>query len=944
MSFYSIFCSLCLNIKMNKILFKSLLFTTLFIVSISNFSFAQSTGSISGKITDKSTNDALIGANVLILGTTIGASSDIDGFFSIRGLDPGSYSIRISYISYQSLVIENVEVKSGQNTQLNTSLAPTSTELDEVVVTAEVLRNTEAAVLKILQRSEGIVDGVSSELISKNNSSDGADILKRMTGVTIAEGKFSYIRGVSDRYNNTLLNGAYLPSTDPEKKSFSYDIFPASLIENVVTAKTFTPDKPADFSGGLVQISTIEFPNKFTLDVSTSADYKTNTTGSAFSSYSGGGKDYLGYDDGSRSLPSIIEDKKVLRGNYSITELSEIGRSFRNNWNTSSANAPINGSMKITLGDKFNLGNDVLGYIASVTYSNSYETKEIEKSAHTFEGARYNYSGNVFSRNVMLSGLLNFSFKFSETNKISFKNVFNQNADDEVTQYEGPYRYADQYRQNTAIRFISRSLYSSQLIGEHVFGLFNGLNVDWHFNYANSKRNEPDARRYIYSRLLDDPEAPLRFQLDQSLATRYFGELDDDNFGAATDLTLRLFENPDLPRFKFGYYHDRKQRDFDARLFGFRNNPGGNFMVKDSILRGPVDGIFREENFGPNFIEVIEITKLSDSYDSKQTIHAAYLMTDFRLFERLRVVTGARYENSNQIMNSLSDAGDDADVNESYKDFLPSVNLTYSPIESINLRLAYSTTLARPEFRELASFTYFDFVANELVIGNPLLKRSLINNYDFRFEKFGGPGELYALGIFYKKFKNPIEQVLIASSAFEPIRSYRNAESAETYGIEVEVRKSLGFIFEDLKSLSFVGNVTLMKSEIDFQQTNGNGNGESFQKTSRPLQGQSEYILNFGLYYDNSDLGFNSSIVYNKVGQQINKVGFGGLGDVVEMPRDLIDFSVSKKLFTHFTLKLTIKDILNQDKNFIQRAPGGDKPYEVYRTGRSFGLGLSYQL
>lgn len=947
MSLYTIFHSLCLNKKMftkksiNNFLAVSAI-TVLFSINL----FPQSTGSISGKITDKNTNEVLIGANVLIMGTTSGASTDLDGKFLIRGLTPGKYSVRISYISYQTITIENLDVKENQTYELNISLASASTELDEVLVTAEALRNTEASVLKIVQRSEGIVDGVSSELISKNNSSDGSDVLKRMTGVTIVEGKFSYIRGVSDRYNNTLLNGAYLPSTDPEKKSFSYDIFPASLIENIVTAKTFTPDKPADFSGGLVQISTIEFPNKFTLDVSSSADYKVNTSSSPFSSYSGGGKDFLGYDDGSRSIPSIITDQKVLRGNYTAAELIEIGQSFKNNWNTSLSNAPVNSGLKITLGDRFNFGNDVLGYIASLTYSNSYETKEIEKSAYTFEGARYNYLGNVYSRNVMLSGLLNFSYKFSGTNKLNFKNVFNQNADDEVTQYEGPYRYADQYRQNTAIRYISRSLYSTQFIGEHLIGLLNGLNVEWHVNYANSKRNEPDARRYIYSRLLDDPEAPLRFQLDQSLATRYYGSLDDNNYGAASDFTLRLFENPDLPKVKFGYYFDQKEREFDARLFGFRNNPGGNFLVKDSVLRGPIEGIFLEENFGLNFIEAVEITKPSDSYDSKQSIHAGYLMTDFRFLDYFRIVTGVRYENSKQIMNSFADTGDDADVDENYTDFLPSVNVTYSPLDLINIRIAFSKTLARPEFRELASFTYFDFVANELVIGNPSLKRSLINNYDFRFEVFPGAGELYAFGLFYKKFTNPIEQVLIASSSFEPIRSYRNANTANTYGVEIEVRKSLEFIYQYLNEFSFVGNITLMKSEISFENVNGdkNGNGNSFQQDNRPLQGQAEFILNFGLYYDNLDLGLNSSLVYHKVGQQINKVGFGGIGDVLEMPRDLLDFSISKKLFTHFSLKLTVKDILNQDKYFIQRAPGGDKPYEIYRLGRSFGIGLSYQL
>ncbi|MCK7524387.1 MAG: hypothetical protein MZV64_45530 [Ignavibacteriales bacterium] len=253
----------------------------------------------------------------------------------------------------------------------------------------------------------------------------------------------------------------------------------------------------------------------------------------------------------------------------------------------------------------------------------------------------------------MLSGLFNVSYKFSGTNKISFKNIYNQNADDEVTLYEGLYRGADQYRQNTTFRYVSRSLFSTQLIGEHNFNIFNSLGFDWHLNYANSKRNEPDARRYIYSRQIDDPEAPLRFQLDQSLATRYYGNLDDNNFGAVGNFSIRLFDNPDLPILKFGYAYDEKQREFDARLFGFRNNAGGNFIAEDSILQRPVQEIFSSENFSNTFIETVEVTKPSDSYDAKQSINAAYLMLDTRILERIRLVAGARIENSTQTLERI---------------------------------------------------------------------------------------------------------------------------------------------------------------------------------------------------------------------------------------------------------------------------------------------------
>lgn len=913
-----------------------ILIVLLFLYSLiyCGIAYAQGKVSIIGKVTDKSNNEELIGANVLVVGTTSGSSTDIDGNYSIKNLNPGSYSLKISYVSYQSMVIEKVEVKSGEVTTLNISLTPASTELEEVVVTAEALKNTEANVLKIQKNSSNIMDGVSAELIKKNNSSDGTDILKRMTGVTISDGKYAFIRGVSDRYNNTMLNGANLPSTDPEKKSFSYDLFPASLIENVITAKTFTPDKPADFSGGLVQINTIEFPSRFIFDFSAAAGYNTLTTGKNFVTYRGGEKDFLGFDDGTRDMPDIITSTKVARGNYTDAELTEITQSFGNDWKTSSKNAPINGSLKFDVGNKIEVGEgNVFGYIGSLTYSNKSEMKELEKNFYDFSGARYNYKGFSYDNSVMWGGLLNLSYKFDRTNKISLKNVYNQNANDVSTLYEGDYRYADQYRDITSFNYVSRSLFSNQLIGQHQFSsVLHGLGVDWNLSYSRSKRDEPDGRRYIYGRNLEDPSEPLRFQLDQSLVTRYYGELDDQNYSGNFDMGFQIFENPELPKIKVGYFHDYKDRDFSARTFGFRNIAGGNFQYEDSVLQGSVENIFIDQNINNRFIQVTEVTKPSDSYTSSQIINAGYMMADATAFQRLKITVGARYENSNQKMTSLSNTGESINVDETYQDILPSVNLSYGLNDWINLRGAYSITLARPEFRELAPFTYFDFIDNELIQGNPELKRTLVNNYDLRVEMYPAPGELLAISFFYKRFRDPIEEILQAS-ANEPIRSFENAKLATNYGIEIELRKSLEFI---MPNFSFVGNVSLISSNVELQK-------EGFQEGERALQGQAPYIFNLGLYYDNLELGLNSSIVYNKVGERIAKVGSKDLGNILERPVDLIDFSISKNLLSSLIFKFTVRDILNQDRTWIQQSPIGDKVSEVEKVGREVSVGLSYK-
>jgi outer membrane receptor protein involved in Fe transport len=909
----------------------------LLFITARSITIAQTKGSISGKITDKATNEELIGASVLIVGTTTGASTDLDGTFTLKSLEAGTYQLRVSYISYQTTVVSKVIVNAGQSTVVNIQLDPATTELNEVVVSAEALKTTEASVLNIQRNSLNIVDGQSAELINKNNSSDGADVLKRMTGITIADSKYAFIRGVGDRYNNTMLNGSNLPSTDPEKRTFAYDLFPASLMENVLTSKTFIADKPADFTGGLVEINTIEFPAKFIFDLSLSSAYNSNTTFKSFNSYNGGNKDFLGIDDGTRDLPSNISDLRVSKANYTTEQLQKIGLSFKDNWQTKSLNAPLNTGFRINLGNQMSFDESQLGYIASLTYSNSAENKALEQSSYTFEGPRFLYNGSVNSVNVNWGALLNISYKQGKDHKISLKNVFNNTSDDETTVYEGLYNYTQQTRRTTALRFVSRSLQSHQLIGEHHFDFLRSLKVDWNLNYAKSERNEPDARRYIYARGSEDYDQPFRFLLDQSISTRYFGNLDDKSYGGSFNFKIKPFSDASLPSFKFGAMLDKKERVFDARIFGFRNIPGGSFIEEDKILQQSIDKIFAPENINPQFIEVIEITQPTDSYKSNQTITAGYGMFDFQPFSNVKIIAGLRYENSIQNLFSKSRTGEPVEVHTNYNDLFPSLNLTWEAAKDVNLRLAYSRTTARPEFREIAPFTYFDFVQNELVIGNTELKRSIITNYDARVEYYPAPKELLAVSAYYKKFTDPIEQVLLSSSSFEPLRSYENAKSANNFGVEFEARKSFEFISASLTDFSFIGNLALIDSQIELKD-----NG--FQQSERPLQGQADFILNAGLYYETLSGDFSASVIYNKVGEKIAKVGFGGLGDVVEVPRDQIDLSVSKKIFDMLNIKLVVKDLFEQDYKFIQKTPDGDKVSELSKKGSTISVSLSYKL
>ena len=917
---------------------------TVFFIIVFGFGslFSQNKGSIGGKITDKSNNEELISASVLITGTTMGATSDLDGTYSIRVLKPGKYSLKFSYISYQSSLVENVVVEEGKETRINIQLEPETKEMNEVVVSADVLKATEAAMLNIQKKSIGIVDGVSAELIKKNNSSDGTDILKRMTGVTISEGKYAYIRGVSDRYNSTMLNGANLPSTDPEKKSVSYDLFPSSLIENVITSKSATPDKPADFSGGLVQINTVEFPSNSLIEFSMGSSYNTLSTKRDMLTYASGKYDFLGIDDGSRNLPSTVPSEHVNSSLGSKT-IQEIGRSFKNDWGTQKGKMPFNSNFKLSIGDSYEIGEEgKLGFIGSLSYSSTNELRKYERKYFNYSGTWYDYTGSDYLNNILWGALFNASYKFGGNNKISFKNIYNQNTDNNVVTTKGSHFYVPEYREATSLQFTERSLYSTQLIGEHVVTSLNNSLFNWNVNYANSERKEPDSRKYWYSRELDAPESDLRFSMNQATATRFFSDLKDKSYGFSGDFLIKPFEEPSMPNFKIGYLQNKKDRDYAPRIFGFDfNQRKTSINLRDSIFSLPVEDIFQPENINPNFIYLVEVSNPSDKYNATERVQSTYAMFNATLLSDIKLTGGFRYEYSKVKLSYIDPQSysKTLTVEHKYNDLLPSLNLTYKFNENINFRGAYGKTVARPELRELAVSGYYDFLTDDYVFGNPELVRTVVDNYDLRFEFYPNPTELFAANLFYKHFNKPIEVIGINTSSKS--RSWKNADNAVSYGIELEARKNLAFIWDTFRPLSLNSNISLIKSEVDLG-TASLGQAGTVQK--RPLQGQADYVLNIGLYYDLYESGLTANLVYNKVGQKIVEVGVDQTGDILSRPRDQIDFNISQKLFNNFTVKFAVKDLLAQEEVTIQRTLDGDKVADNIKRGRNISLGISYQL
>lgn len=928
--------------RFQKIIQGMFLILTVFTTASSFQIYGQAAGSISGKVIDKNSNDVLIGASVSVQGTTLGATTDLEGEFIIRNVRPGTYSLRFSYVSYRNIVIENVKVESGKNQVVDCPMLPTSIQLQEVVIQSDMIKASEGELLSIQRNSINLVDGMSSELIKKNNSSDGTDILKRMTGVTIADGKYAFIRGVSDRYNSTMLNGANLPGTDPEKKSVSYDLFPSALIENIITNKTASPDKRADFSGGLVQIKTIDFPSSLFYEFGAGSSYNSISNLKSGLTYDGGKYDFIGIDDGVRDLPSIVSGQHI-NNSLSQSTIQEMGRAFPNNWDTKSTKTPLGSNFKFSLGNSIQAGEGTLGYIGSVSYSNSTEVKDYERNYYNYDGPWYNYSGKDYSTKVLWGGLLNLSYKISPEHKISFKNLYNQNTDNLVLSSAGEHYYVPEYRKATVLQFLERSLLSSQLVGEDVFSFLNQTILNWNINYSQSTRKEPDTRKYWYSKEIGSPDTDLRFAMNQATATRFYSDLKDDIYGLSFDLTLKPFEDPLMPSFKTGLMLDKKNRNYEPRTFGYDFNQRKTpIELRDSILKGDVNGIFAPENINPNFIYIVEVSNPPDKYTAEENVLGAYFMMNLNFFDIWNISGGVRYENSATELSYIdpNDYTKSLVISPSYSDLLPSINSTIRFGGGFNVKGAYSKTLARPELRELAHSGYYDFLTDDYVYGNPNLIRTVIDNYDIRVEYYPTPLELYSLGFFYKNFDKPIE--IIGTNASGKTRTWKNADNAKTLGLEMEIRKNLSFLGDVLRPLSIVSNVSIMKSEVDLGQQSV-AQAELEQK--RALQGQAEYIINLGLYYDDYESGLISSLVYNKVGSKILSVGVDKSGDIIDKPRDIIDFMVSKKIFDNLTLKFAVKDILSQDQITIQKTfLQGDRTADLIKRATTFSFGFTYRI
>jgi TonB-dependent receptor len=901
---------------------------------------AQSGGKIAGKIIDQKTSETLIGATIAVQGSNKGAAANIDGRYVINDLKPGTYTVIVKYIGYQTKEISDVQVTAGAVTNLDIVMQQAvSQSLNEVVIKATYRQASIASLYAIQKNSVSISDGISAELIKKSPDRSTSDVLKRVSGATIQDNKFVVVRGLSDRYNSASLDGTSLPSTEPNRKAFSFDIVPANLIDNIIISKTATPDVPGDFAGGNIQVLTKDIPDQNFITIGLGYSYNTQSTFKDFKSGYRNVSDYFGFDGGARSLVSNFPTTSQVVGPPRLTATQNLQtiRSLNNDFNIYSQNAFLGQSYQFTLGNVKEIGakKNRFGTTIALTYRNAETT--IPGLIRKFDN--YNYTEDQYKFATNIGALANFAYSFGN-NKITFKNLYNRIFEDQFTYRTGSNTSSSSYNNRFyAFDLIQKALLKSTLEGDHKVGA--NAKFNWNLGYSNVLNDQPDQRKINYVQTsANDPFVASITSLGKENA-RFFSKLNENIYSGKADfkLPVKLFKQ--TSNLKVGVSSQYRDRTFDARFLGVTLIDA----TSDIRLR-PIQTLFGPNAIASGAFQLDEIPNPNDRYTAHSFTNSAYVMMDNKLSDKIREVYGLRVEKFDLSL-STKDADQKqprAELNNT--DFLPSVNFTYSLTPKANLRASYYRTLARPEFRELAPFAYYDYELLATQIGNPNLKRTLIDNADLRYEFYPSAGQIFSFSVFYKKFYNAIEPSIDDVNSSTTI-SYFNAKSAYVYGIEMEARKNLDFLGDGgfYKNSTVYANLALTKSQIQ-----NPGNPQLLEQT-RPLVGQSPYVINAGFQHTAFDNSLSLNILYNKLGRRIFYAGGERFPSIYENPRDVVDFQIGYKILKKKgEIKLNGSDLFNQkntfyydyDKSKTYTPNSTDQTFKRYAAGATYSIVFNY--
>ncbi|MEI6751565.1 MAG: TonB-dependent receptor [Paludibacter sp.] len=909
---------------------KKLLISLLLVVCVAN-AFGQN--SIQGVVTDAETGESIIGCNILLQGTSIATITDMKGEYTLKNIPNGTYNVIFSFISYEKKLQKVVLSKANLINTNNIVLKPSSTQIKDVVVTATRRTDTELSLLMSNKASALTVNGISSQQITKSQDKDASEVIRRIPGVSIRDGKFVIVRGLTERYNSVWLNGATTPSSESDVRAFSFDVIPSGQIDNILIYKTAAPELPADFAGAMINVKTKSLIDKNSITFSYSYGNHQGTTGNEFFTYQGGKTDWLGYDDGTRSIPSSTPTTEDFRALFNqtdaakIAQINTISKSFNTIITPISTLAVPDADFQLGINKRFTVADFSIGSITTLGYNSSNTTTNSFRPVYEAFGKQAQTNNQFsYSSKVRLNALSNWILVFGNNQKIEFRNLFNNYGDTKtVTNYIQDFNVPN-HVQAYELGYESRMIYSGQLAGTHVFNNDNSK-FDWTLAYSYANKNQPDLRR-ISTSLRDDD---VKYYLDIPNLSRLYLNNEEFQKNASLNFIQKLKIGNFKPELKVGIYMENKSRNFTSRRFIY-NKPSNNFL-DNSLPSNNNDSLFTTsmmtsiQNFFTNKMDyktgiiMNEITDKADSYSASNELVAGYISANLPITSWANIYAGARIEKNNQQLNSFKRDGSSTtpiSIKRDTVNIFPSINATINLSKNALIRLAGSETVNRPEFREISTFAFYSFEEKTFMFGNENLKNCYITNYDARVEWYPTSEEIVSIGAFYKDFKNPIEQHITIDGTAGWSYTYGNAINAKSYGLEVDVRKRLHELeqagaFSFLSNLTLVANASLIKSEITADTL-------TERSEKRELQGQSPYIINLGAYYQDTKSRFMLSVMYNKVGKRIAFVGdkTKNIPHVYEMPFNSLDITLENGITKWASIKFGIKNFLDNDVVFQQ--------------------------
>ncbi|MEL6346491.1 MAG: carboxypeptidase regulatory-like domain-containing protein [Myxococcota bacterium] len=919
------------------------------------------TGTLNGTIVDEK-GRPIQDARVFVRGQSVEGLSDKDGNFSLTVVS-GTLGLSVLRSGYSTRSVEDVVVPPDGAQSVTIEMIEAGVMMDEFVVLIPKIEGGTAALLQERQNTSDLVDTLSAEEMSRRGDSSAASALKRVTGLTVVGGKFVFVRGLGERYSSTLFNGATLPSPEPERRVVPLDLFPTAMLDSVVVQKTFSPSLPAEFGGGTVKLRTRGVPDEPLLQVSLSGGYIHNTTfQDAFVSRDDNPGDFWGFGANFRALPQEIEDaaeaeplqqQSALPGSrgYDRETLEELGEAMPNRWGLSTTQALPNLSASIVAGRGWDIGDNRIGVLGGLTFSNSWQLTQYTTKYYTTDGIdavrilnEYDFED---TENAMrLGGIFEAAAEFGENHTIRATTVLTRDSAAENRQYVGINDDIGTQIQVQRTRWIERQLLVQQISGDHTIEALKGFNPRWRYSVSLARRFEPDRRDLIRERSeSNDFDSPFQLRTQGGGNEIFFSDLSDVNHDVGIDLS-QPFGDQEAEESVFagtinaGGTIIRRTRQVDSRRFGYvLKGSTGDFLFEEP------QNIFTPDTIDPTIFQFEEQTQPTDNYTATQEFEAAYAALDTKLPWRLQAIAGVRMEHSNQNVSTFrlfTATPEEINANLETTDYLPAITLTRRIDRQDNdrrmqIRGGYGRTLSRPDFRELSPAVFNDVIGGREVQGNAELERATIDNFDLRWEWYPTSDESVSFGGFYKLFDRPIEQVVEVGAVSRV--TFENAISAYSRGLEIEFRKNLGFwpdAPDVLKEFYLSGNAAWIQSEITLEE------GGFQTSLERPLQGQSPYVYNLTFTYEGIDSPYTLAVLYNIFGPRIIEVGAGGLPDTYEQPVHRLDATGSVRFAEAWRFKVNARNLLDYPSRLTLGIDQNETLVREIRTGWSLSVGLSW--